>query len=608
MTIPARPEFSLIPFWFWNDDLAEEEILRQMEDFIAHGVHGFVIHPRVGLPKEIGWMSRRMLHFVRFAVEEAARLGMKVVLYDEGMYPSGSSSGQVVAANPAHQVRGLSAVPGTAIPPDATVLATVARNTGEEIAIVERRVQSTIRGLHYLGEGPEEEAPSASDLLNPEAVASFIHLVYDRFFETVGDHFGKTVIGIFTDEPSLLGRCWEKEIHPGTTDILSHVNRFLGYDFTPHLPALWFDDEPDAERYRAEYYWAVHRRMEETYYGQLQAWCLKHHTILMGHPDEPDAIGLERYFGIPGQDIVWRWVLPGNGTGLEGAQSTQAKCSASAMLHLGLRRNSNECFGAYGHELTFDETRWIINWCLVRGVNMFFPHAFYYSQRGLRRDERPPDVGPNSAWWEHYKGFADACARLCEINTDSTHVCNIAILGLPDHLPWKAAKVLYQNQRDFNYLEVRHLWEDAVVDESGIRLRGMHYQVLIVDDLPLLPPQAGPFLSRLAAAGRLLLRGRIGADLGGVAFSEETLVSQLASLAAADLCVSPAAPDLRYRHVIKNGTHFHFLFNEGMATLTTTLEIPGPIRWLDPATGIVSPASDGGPLVLQPWEMKVALS
>ena len=25
---------------------------------------------------------------------------------------------------------------------------------------------------------------------------------------------------------------------------------FLGYDFTPHLPALWYNDEPEADRYR----------------------------------------------------------------------------------------------------------------------------------------------------------------------------------------------------------------------------------------------------------------------------------------------------------------------------------------------------------------------
>ncbi|MEK7992933.1 MAG: hypothetical protein AAB403_03915, partial [Planctomycetota bacterium] len=49
-------EFSLCPFWFWNDALTEQEIVRQIEDFQAHGVHGFLIHPRAGLPKSIGWM------------------------------------------------------------------------------------------------------------------------------------------------------------------------------------------------------------------------------------------------------------------------------------------------------------------------------------------------------------------------------------------------------------------------------------------------------------------------------------------------------------------------------------------------------------------------
>ena len=100
-------EYSLCPFWFWNDDLDEIEIERQIEDFQAHGVHAFVIHPRVGLPKSIGWMSAILLRYIRFAVECAAKRKMWVVLYDEGMYPSGSSSGQVVAENALFQCRGL---------------------------------------------------------------------------------------------------------------------------------------------------------------------------------------------------------------------------------------------------------------------------------------------------------------------------------------------------------------------------------------------------------------------------------------------------------------------------------------------------------------------
>ena len=84
-----------MPFWFWNDDLDEDEIRRQIADFQDHGVHGFVIHPRVGLPRSLGWMSDTLLHFYDVAIHEAARRNMHVILYDEGMYPSGASAGQV---------------------------------------------------------------------------------------------------------------------------------------------------------------------------------------------------------------------------------------------------------------------------------------------------------------------------------------------------------------------------------------------------------------------------------------------------------------------------------------------------------------------------------
>jgi hypothetical protein len=64
-----------------------------MDDFHPTGVYGFVIHPRAGLPRTIGWMSRSMIEFMRFTIEQAAKHNMWVVLYDEGMYPSGAARG-----------------------------------------------------------------------------------------------------------------------------------------------------------------------------------------------------------------------------------------------------------------------------------------------------------------------------------------------------------------------------------------------------------------------------------------------------------------------------------------------------------------------------------
>ncbi|MEZ4640691.1 MAG: hypothetical protein R2856_37995 [Caldilineaceae bacterium] len=193
----------------------------------------------------------------------------------------------------------------------------------------------------------------------------------------------------------------------------------------------------------------------------------------------------------------------------------------------------------------------------VRGVNHIIPHAFYYSVRGIRRDERLPDVGPNSAWWDRFPAYADRCRRLSWLNTDAQHICEIAILGAADHLPWRPAKACFQAQRDFNYLEERHLWED-VTDENGVHLAGMTYRaVVLAHDAD---PKAAPALETLARAGRL------------IRYTDDTaLINQIDALVPPDITVTPACPSLRVRHAIKDGRHIHLLFNEERAPVIVSV-------------------------------------
>lgn len=99
---PAK-EFTPIPFWFLNDRLEAEEIRRQLKDFCDHGVWGVVLHPRIGMDPRVEYLSPDFFAGMRVAVETAAALGMRVVLYDEGMYPSGSAGGLVVTGSRANR-------------------------------------------------------------------------------------------------------------------------------------------------------------------------------------------------------------------------------------------------------------------------------------------------------------------------------------------------------------------------------------------------------------------------------------------------------------------------------------------------------------------------
>jgi hypothetical protein len=598
-----KREWSQVPFWFWNDELSDSEIVRQLDDFRAHGVHAFVIHPRAGLPRHLGWMSDELLEHMRFAIDHAAGRGMWVILYDEAMYPSGSSGGQVVAEDPAYACRGIvqvdltTATPGETLQSvkvgasgvelaeNQTLVAEVTRqHDGHLMAIVDTAIGSIIRGVHFKENDParrdnhkevEENHPLAGDLLNPEAMQCFIRLVYQRYYDEFGSHFGKTIKAIFTDEPGLLGRGspGNPSINPrpGTTGILEHVNAFLGYDFTSHLPALWDLNEPNAQQHRDDYARAIRHRLQETYYHPISEWCENHGIALTGHPEKSDDIGMLRHFQIPGQDVVLRYVEPGKESALVGPHSTMAKCASSAMRHLGRRRNLNEFAGAYGHDLTFEEYRWLALWLLIRGCNMLSPHAFYYSTRGPRIDERPRDVGPNSPWWDGYKEFADMTGKLCWLNTDSEHLCNIAILGQDDRLPWGAARVCFENQIDFNYLEECFLLRDSDVTEAGIDIGSMHYDLLIVeaDYGTTLGGEAEAVIGRLDDAARVLCWSPSeGAD---------ALLQAIAKQVPSTMSVTPAHPGLRMRRVRKEGDDYLILFNEGQSPFRGSIRVDGAI-------------------------------
>ncbi len=614
---PPR-EFSVMPFWFWNDTLRDDEIIRQIADFEDHGVYGFVIHPRIGLPHNITWLSDEMIRLMGVAISEASKRGMYVILYDEGMYPSGSSGGQVVAKNPGHAARGLAKIDlnrgeDPVLATGEKLITIIDRPGNKSVAVIEKPSGGVIRGIHYLNEGEQrlrEDTPPAGDILNPQAVDSFIELVYERYSKEFGSYFGNTVTGIFTDEPSPLGRSAGRGMMPGNAALIPMINNILRYDITPHLAALWYNDSPSSEKFRSDYNRAVNICLEEIYYRKLGSWCASHNVALMGHPAGSMDIGTERFFQVPGQDLVWRYVEPGP-KALEGQHSTMAKCASSAMEHLGLTRNSNELYGAYGHNLTREEMLWLANWCFVRGQNLLIPHAFYYSVRGPRIDERPPDVGPNSSWWDGYRPFADACRRLSWINTSSTHICQVAILSEATWLPDKPARAMFENQIDFNYLELRHLTHDTRITRDGIKIAGMNYKALVVDSISHPDKKTVKVLRKLASNGLLVINSEL--DLasscrGAKVYNyPDDMIKALRNSIPNDIWVAGGEKDLRYRHVMKNGDHYYVLFNEGFNSINPSVEFSesGEIQIIDPFTGIASPSAKANELKLDPFELKL---
>ena len=511
-------EFSPVPFWFLNDRLEKDELKRQLTDFNDKGVNGVVLHPRMGLPDDFEYLSEEYFDIIKFIVKTAKELDMKIVLYDEAMYPSGSAHGLVVKSNPDFASVGITLT-------DNPISGRIIAEYEDGKYIVSRKCGGTIRGIHYGEDDGEKNAPMSADILNPNAVDKFIELTYEKYYKYLGDYFGNTIIGFFTDEPCILGRNTSGYFE-WTYDLENEIKMSGGKPL--ELRAL-FENKKNTtvDIYKQ----IIREKLNNTYYKKLSNWCSSHNISLMGNPKDSDDIDEEQYFHIPGQDLVFRWVSPEKGS-VDGVHSVQAKCSSDAARHMRKRRNSNECFGACSRKgipwyFTADDMKWYIDWLSVRGVNLFIPHAFYYSIEGKRKYERPPDVGPNNIWWSYYKLFSDYIKRVSYIMTDSQNCANVAVLCKSGDMKPEFVKDFYENQIEFNYLPYS-LLSKAVIKDSKLCISGYEYSYVVGDtDLSV------------------------------------QIINSLDEVRERDFHTDKQMKNLRISHIIKNGVHMYFAVNEG---------------------------------------------
>jgi hypothetical protein len=174
-------------------------------------------------------------------------------------------------------------------------------------------------------------------------------------------------------------------------------------------------------------------------------------------------------------------------------------------------------------------------------------------------------------------------------------VCRIAILGQSDRLPWRAAKVCFENQRDFHYLSLDDLQSKAVVNDQGIHLAGMDYAVLILD--PEFRIGDSAITQKLQQSGRVF-EFRPDDPAG--------LIAYLDRMIPPDFGLDPPCPGLRVRHVQKNGTDAYLLFNEGLepATITIKFSSKGPCWIFDPVSGNSSVWDHPSTIPFNPGEWK----
>ena len=231
-------------FWIWNDEPDPAEIRRQIREFHRQGVEGFFVHP---MPAEFrakdfpggmkGYLSDRYFEMFGVAVACAQELDMEAWIYDEGGWPSGTVNGRLPREYPELRLQTI-------------------QPTGEILPV-----------------------PQRPDLLNRKVTELFLSMVHEEYRKRFAPHFGKTIPGVFTDEP-YFGFFNPKSDLPWSPVLAERFSEIKHYDAKDAVMRIFHENDPQA---RQDYCEVWNRLMAENFLMPVREWCHANNLLFTGH-------------------------------------------------------------------------------------------------------------------------------------------------------------------------------------------------------------------------------------------------------------------------------------------------------------------------------------
>lgn len=470
--LSPSPEFRPVPIWFWNGDLDESELRRQVRAMAEGGLGGFQVAARTGLTTP--YLSNRWFSLIEAVTQEAQPYGLQVWLADEYPYPSGASGGELTLRHPEFRAwqmraRSVSAPAGECVDclaPGTVLLSAWAApvNDGkadwrravdlrDEVGIIQPEPVLVEPAFGYSGKrsfsfGPrpklEWRAPAGPgswevwlvaaaevapykffghyvDLCNPDAVRAFLATTYQRYAERLDAATLRQISGFFLDEA-----------HPQTWSwrLPAAFLERNGYDLIGVLPALWTDIGPRTARVRYDYWQTLTGLFVESFHRPVADWCRDHGLKLSLEVDSPRNL-VQRYADMGGND-------PGHervGIPLDEILAVprpryrvNPRFAASLAAQVGQRRVLDESFHSVGWSLTLQDMKAMVDRLAAQGANFFIFHAFFYTLGGLRKWDAPPSQFLQNPYWPHFGRFTAYLGRLCYALSRGRRVAPIALV------------------------------------------------------------------------------------------------------------------------------------------------------------------------------------
>jgi hypothetical protein len=474
------------------------------------------------------------------------------------------------------------------------------------------------------------------NIIDRDAVASFINLTHDAYKQRCGDAIKDYVQAFFTDEPSLMTLYLKKD--EGLLPPIPWSNTFredfrsrMGYDIVPELPHLFVDGGEDSIYKRLQFWKVVSELIEENFYGQIQDWCHANGTASSGHALWEEhlswQVGFEgdlyrdlRRMDIPGIDLL-------NSNPVQLARSTEIPIPKfiSSVTHLAgkslcMSETSSFIQSMNKQPCSFEQRIGTINWQYVLGLTTI---TSYYGLKEFKEGE--------------LNVFNEHVGRLGSMLTGGKHIADIAVF-YPIHSLWgefiptddiaqsfrlskKAKRInnefgevsheLLANQLDFDYLDDQAVLESQIEDGS-MKITGEAFNCMILPNAYVISAEVYKKIEAFVNSGGSLIalgglpdtgmtkdETRIIHEIsqrlkksGKIAIVENisNVIKSVKEFSDADLSLNLSCGELHYVHRQKDGKDIYFVSNsldESISREITFKCTGSPSIW-HPTTGEIN--------------------
>jgi alpha-L-rhamnosidase len=515
------PEYGPEPYYGLNGSVSTEQVERDLDTMHRLGFQAVTVQAGYNMP--FPYLSPEYFAFFRNFVAEAKKRNMRVWIVDDAGYPSGFAGGKFSSTTPELRMQALElaqSIPAAGgatlhqpLPPNAVSAAAVNQDGAAvpvplhngtldwtappgdwTVMIVDHEFRTSPTRSDTNPHRVKDTAQSLEDYLDATATEQFLSFTHEQYKRSVGDEFGKTIIGFRGDEPdySISGLPW-------TPKFFERFREIKGYDVQPYVglfaqtptartPGIPIHLTPEQLRIKADYYDVFSQMFAAGFFKPQADWCAANHLEYQVHLNHEEMqMQLVRSEGsffrdmrdvqVPGIDAIWHQIW-------KDTVSDYPRLASSVAHVYGHPRAFTESFAAYRPAPDVEMARYVLNEQFVRGINLVETMYFPATSSG----PKPPPSYMGGAGFPELLTYVRRMSYLMAMGRPDASVA----LLLPSSSMWlgndasdtafvSTERLLSEHQIDFDIVSEDALAHDLKAGKDNFEtLSGNRYRTVIL--------------------------------------------------------------------------------------------------------------------------------